>query len=326
MGHWGESRSAPRAQGDPPPLRISRRTLLALSCAGVVSACGGGHGERATPGEPTASQPTPGELYYGAAVPSGGLAKLESDIDSRLSCHRTYFVAGQEHRLFVQARGDLRHGRLPLVSIKPPTSWARTATHTAWLDSLVEPLSDLSGPVYLIIHHEPENDAAAYGTAGDFVTMQRAALARAALAGTNVTVVPVLSSWSFDDSASRRPEEWNVEEAPVYGVDLYNPWSPTNGAEWISFSDRLALSVPTAAGRPIVVGEYGCRSDPAQPGRAAEWLVDAFSDALSEGVVAMAYFDSYRNTPDETWELDAETLPVFARLMQSDQVARLRIA
>jgi hypothetical protein len=40
----------------------------------------------------------------------------------------------------------------------------------------------------------------------------------------------------------------------------------------------------------------------------------------------MAYFDSYRNTPDETWELDAETLPVFARLMRGTQVARLRIA
>ena len=179
--------------------------------------------------------------------------------------------------------------------------------------------------MYLIIHHEPENDARSYGSAADFVAMQRAALSRAARAGTNVTVVPVLSSWSFDTTAARQPAEWNVAEAPVYGVDLYNPWSPTNGATWTSFADRLALSLPTAGGRPILIGEYGCRSDPSTPGRAASWLVSAFYDALRADVVAMAYFDSYRDSGDATWELDAETLPVFARLMRQRHVEHLHI-
>jgi hypothetical protein len=302
---------------------ITRRTLLAVTAAGVVAACSGRPDQHR---QHTASSLRGRRLYYGAAVPTENLHALEQAVGERLSCHRTYFVAGQEGALIAQARTDIGLGRLPLVSIKPPGSWARTATDLAWLDSLVEPLSEISGPVYLIIHHEPENDTRSHGTAADFVAMQRAALSRAAQAGTNVTVVPVLSSWSFDTTAARQPAEWNVADAPVYGVDLYNPWSPTNGATWTSFADRLALSLPTAGGRPILIGEYGCRTDPSTPGRAASWLVSAFYDALRADVVAMAYFDSYRDSGDATWELDAETLPVFARLMRQRHVEHVHIA
>ncbi len=320
MGHVDDRPPTPRASKALETVKISRRTLLALTGGGLLAACGAGaHRAHTTTGLQGR------RLYYGAAVPPHGLYPLERAVGTRLSCHRTYFVAGQEGALSAQARTDVRLGRVPLVSIKPPGSWAATAVNTAWLDSLVEPLSAVSGPVYLIIHHEPENDAGRYGTAADFVAMQRAALQRAAQAGTNVTVVPVLSSWSFDVNAARSPEQWNVEEAPVYGVDLYNPWSPTNGAAWVSFADRLALSLPTAGDRPILIGEYGCHTDPSMPGRAADWMVEAFNDALRAGVVAMAYFDSYRNA-DQSWELDAETLPVFVRLMHDQHVGHLHIA
>jgi hypothetical protein len=322
MGHWSARRPEPHGSIAPHSATVTRRTLLAATCAGVLAACSGQSRH-----QHTATDLRGRRMYYGAAVPPERLAGLERAIGERLSCHRTYFVAGQENALVAQARNDVALGRVPLVSIKPPAGWAETAGNTAWLDSLARPLSQVPGPVYLIIHHEPENDAASYGTAGDFVAMQRAALHRAAKAGTNISVVPVLSTWSFDNSnLARQPEEWNVPEAPIYGVDLYNPWSPTNGAPWVSFQDRLALSLPTAAGRPILIGEYGCRTDPSQPGRAAEWLTAAFGHALAAKVEAMAYFDSYRNSSDASWELDAETLPVFARLMQQRHVAHLHIA
>ena len=45
--------------------------------------------------------------------------------------------------------------------------------------------------------------------------------------------------------------------------------------------------------------------------------------ALGDGVVAMSYFNSYRNSPDGSWELDAETYPVFAELVAGPGVARI---
>lgn len=299
-----------------PPSALTRRTFLTIAGLGAASACAGG------PLGPPSPSPA-GKLYYGAATPPDRLAAFEDQLGSVLSCHRSYFQAGQEDLLAARCRADVRAGRAPLVSIKPRGSWAETARDDAWLDRLVEPLSDVTGPVFLVIHHEPEDDAARFGSPADYVAMQRAALARAARAGSNVTVVPVLSSWSFDERASRSPAEWNVEDAPVYGFDLYNPWSPTNSKDWVSFSDQLAVSAREAGGRPLVVGEYGCRSDPSQPGRAAEWMVSAFNSALEADIVAMAYFNSDRNTRDETWELDHETLPVFAHLLRDHHVTRV---
>ena len=35
------------------------------------------------------------------------------------------------------------------------------------------------------------------------------------------------------------PAAWLVPEASVIGLDVYNPWSPTNGKEWRSFGSKL---------------------------------------------------------------------------------------
>jgi len=119
------------------------------------------------------------------------------------------------------------------------------------------------------------------------------------------------------------PSSWNVPDAAVYGLDLYNPFSPSNGAAWTPLADKLSLAAGEAAGRPLVIGEYGCRSDPAQPGRAAQWMRDAFETALDAGVVAMSYFHSELNSPDGTWELDDETFPVFSELLSRAEVAQI---
>ncbi|HSS67651.1 MAG TPA: twin-arginine translocation signal domain-containing protein [Nocardioidaceae bacterium] len=293
---------------------ISRRAFLALAAAGAAAtACSSG------PHYPTYAFPKQA-LYYGAATPPDRLARFEAHLGSQLSCYRSFFLGSDVGRLHQRVVGDLAAGRMPIASIKPPGPWAATARNRPWIDSLVGPLSDVGAQVFLCVHHEPENDAANYGTPADYIAMQDAVLA-AASTTPNVVVVPILGSWSFDERSKRRPSEWNVRSAGVYGLDIYNPWSPTNGKEWIAFADKLALGEDEADGRPMLIGEYGCRSDAAQPGRAATWLGDAFDAALDAGVVAMAYFNSDRNSPDGSWELDSETLPEFARLMKGPDVA-----
>jgi hypothetical protein len=292
---------------------LTRRTFLALVAASAAAACSSG------PDVPSYLFPK-NALYFGASTPPDKLAPFEAQLGSRLSCYRSYFEDSEVGSLHRQVVNDLAGGRMPVTSIKPPGSWAATAMNREWIDNLVGPLGDLDDQVFLSVHHEPENDAAGYGTAADYVAMQDAVLG-AASSTSNVVVVPILGTWSFDERSERLPSEWNVHGAGVYGLDLYNPWSPTNGKDWVSFADKLAQATQEADGRPMLIGEYGCRSDPAQPGRAAQWLTDAFDTALGAGVVAMAYFNSSRNSPDGTWELDGETLPVFADLLAGPNVA-----
>lgn len=338
-GLTGTERGA-RSAGD--PLRMTRRSMLAALGLSAVAACSG-NGTSASPSptsssptsattttprstastSPTPSIPPAGTLYYGAFTPPYKLAEFEAQIGTEVSCYRSFFKAEQTPELIERANLDVAQGRVPLLSIKPPKPWAALARDNAFLDGLVEPLSELDGPVYLTINHEPENDAHHFGTSSDYVDLQNAAIARAALAGGKVTIVPILSSWSFDERAQRTPSDWNVEAAEVYGLDLYNFWSVDNGVPWVSFADKLLLAEKDAGERPMIVGEYGCRSDPARPGRAAKWMRDAFDTAMAEGVIAMAYFDSAQGAVHGTWELDAETLPVFAEISKSDDVARI---
>ena len=74
-------------------------------------------------------------------------------------------------------------------------------------------------------------------------------------------------------------------------------------------------------GYPTVVGEYGVRTDPSAPGQAAQWMRDTYDFAWSNGFAGISYFDSGQNSPDGTWALDDERLPVFRELAARPETA-----
>ncbi|HSS68127.1 MAG TPA: hypothetical protein VLK34_06210 [Nocardioidaceae bacterium] len=307
--------------------QIGRRGFLTLAGASVLAACSGSKPTTPVPSvTPTDLSPTEfptDRVFYGSSSPVAKLRGLEESIGEPLPCYRSFFDSGEPGALHARVSNDAVEGRLSIASIKPPGPWADAAGDSGWIETVLGPLGDIGVPMFLAVHHEPEGEAKAYGTPADFRLLQLSVMKAASTLAPTATIVPILGSWSFDTRTSREPAEWNVPEATVYGVDIYNPWSPTNGKQWIPFGDKLALAHDQAAGRPMLVGEYGCRSDPAQPGRAASWMRDAFTDALASDVVAMAYFNSDRNSPDGTWELDAETFPVFRDLLHAPEVKRL---
>lgn len=311
---------------DPHRARLGRRDFLSLAGLGALSLGTLGLASACADDRPASTAATPNpqaRLYYGASTPRDNLQPFEQQLGTTLPCYRSYFGAGEEAALVAGAAADLEAGRLPITSIKPSQPWAAAADDIGWIEGLVGPLGDLDHELYLCVHHEPENDSDAFGGPDDYRRLQRSLIARAAALAPRLTVVPILSTWSFDERSNRLPTAWNVPDAAVYGVDLYNPWSPTNGKAWVPFADKLGLARSAAFGRPLVVGEYGCRTDPRRPGRAATWMRDAFDVAVADGVVAMSYFNSHHNSPDGTWELDAERMPVFAELMASPEVARI---
>lgn len=272
------------------------------------------------PGDPGA-----GRLYYGASLPTD-LSTWESQLPAHLAVHRTYHQYWQLDLMTRRAKDDLANSRLPHVSIKPPDTWRRVADGYSdqWIRDMGDRLAGVGGPVFLTVHHEPENDAhrPGYHHRG-FADMTTRIIDIVGSRAPQVTVVPVLMGWSFDPRSDVDPAAWNVPAAAVYGVDVYNPWSPTNGKSWVTFAERLQAIKPYAQGRPIAIGEYGCRTDPQNPGRAADWMRDAFQYALANNVISMSYFNSGRNSPDGSWALDTERGRVFSASLSSDYVARV---
>ena len=276
------------------------------------------------------AQLPPGNLYFGASLPyNRSLDAWEQDLGTTLALNRTYFhpERNDSANLVRRCRDDVSRGRLPHVSTKAPTTWRGVADGEVddWLTSMLRPLGELGGGVIFTLHHEPENDAGGPGMLPvDYVAMQRRAIALAADLAPDVTVVPVLGHWTFDpvrDDAD--PVAWIVPEAAVMGLDIYNPWSPTNGRPWRSFGSKADEALAWLGDTPIAIGEYGCRDDPDNPGLAAEWLRDAAQYAREHNIVSMSYFNSHMNAPDGTWELRGSAEDAFAELLASDWVARL---
>ena len=108
----------------------------------------------------------------------------------------------------------------------------------------------------------------------------------------------------------------------MFGIDIYNPFSATQPT-WVPFETKLSRARKLAGSRPIAVGEYGCRADPADPERATQWMRDAFSVARDGGVVSMSYFHSGVNSPDGPWHLDGGRGDVFRNRLSAPAVSRL---
>jgi hypothetical protein len=329
-------------------MAIARRDLLGIGAAAALtmaaSACRAGTGQDDSAHRPPApgasphavatsrivGQPAPGVLYFGASVPYyRSLETWEQELGAVLGVNRSYFTPDENEtaQLVSRCRDDVAHGRLPHVSVKPPASWREVAagSHDDWLTGMFAPLAEEGMPIIFTLNHEPENDVGGPGMQPpDFVAMQRRTIRLAAEVAPLVLVVPVLQGWRFDPLRSDTdPSDWIVPDAPVAGVDVYNPWSPTNGDEWRSLGSRLDEVRGWLGDTPLVIGEYGCREDPRNPGLAAEWLRDAAEYARTHNVVAMSYYNSGRHEPGGSWELTGETEAAFAELLASEWVARL---
>lgn len=275
-------------------------------------------GSAATPGQVTdsinharfAGDPSIGRMYYGACVMYGlSIDDLEREIRGNLTVRRSYYLADEVSSLISRVVEDHAAHRFPCVSTKLPGTWADVAAgkYDSWLTDLLTRLHGTGAPVMLSLHHEPEDDAGPPGMLpSDWVAMHEHAIVLARSYAPNTTITPILMVWTFDPQSGRDPNAWLVPTASIFGVDVYNDWSVDNGLPWLTFEERLAKALPYTDDKPIIVAEYGCRTDPSQPGRAAEWMRHAYHFSRHHNVFAMSYYDSALHCKWGSYELDHE--------------------
>ena len=116
---------------------------------------------------------------------------------------------------------------------------------------------------------------------------------------TNIALVGIPNGWDFIN-ANPHPKVWNMplgSGVDIIGFDNYTVWSPTSGNQWLSASTVLSPAVTIAGwGYPTVAGEYRLRNDRAAPGRAAQWMSDAYDYAVAHDIAGLAYFNSGLNS------------------------------
>jgi hypothetical protein len=270
----------------------------------------------------------PGVVRWGAAI--GGNsdpARHESVAGTNLGLRRTFFSWSQRTGSLVNtARADLAAGRLPWVSVKPP-SWADMGrgTYDAQIDEMLRALDSLGGPVWLTVHHEPEGGGGSKvaddpaGPAAWRAMQQRVRLRLDALRVDNVAFAPILMAWTFNPLSGRNPADWWVDGVWDFaGIDHYmdkesapTVWSST----WIRVNSFYA-----GKGLKVALGEWGNVGVDAV---AAAEMTDFYQRALASGstpgvaqVIGMSYFDSNLNSPKTGgWELKGQPLDRFRQIM-----------
>jgi hypothetical protein len=142
----------------------------------------------------------------------------------------------------------------------------------------------------------------------------------------NIALVGILNGSSFllpgrDPEAYAMPVGTGVD---IMGFDSYNHWSPVNGRPWTPVSTVFSPAMTIQSwGYPVLVGEYGVRTDPSDPGRAADWLDDAYRFAVTNELVGLSYFNSSQNSPGGSWALDGERLDQFASNLDRPETTRI---
>ncbi|MGH3472836.1 MAG: hypothetical protein ACRDPG_12450 [Nocardioidaceae bacterium] len=317
-------------------MTISRRALLTTSAVGLAGVALTNPAEALSRGPaPLISRPRArfpgdpgrGHLYYGSSLPSGrSLPAWESRLGCHLGVHHNYFRPQNIDGIVRHAHQDVVNHRLPHISITPPGSWRSMASgrYDGWINHVLHRLAHIGRPVFVTVNPEPESDTGPGCTPTDFIEMQnRLILKNAAIRGSHVTIVPVLMAWSFNPHSGRHINHWYPQRAKLIGVDVYNPWGPHNGGQWRSLAQLMPSVLKKAGSKPIVIAEYGCRTNPAHPALAVKWMTDAYNFAVRHNVVSMGYFNSNVSSPDGTWMLDRVRGPVFRELLRT-KTARIR--
>lgn len=269
--------------------------------------------------------PPQGQALLGSA--SGNAAQdprpREALFGRTLAIHRTYWRGDQVERAVEWAARDIAAGRLPWISFKAPHdpgtstpyTWTQMAAGAgdAWAVDLAERLAELDGPVWVAVHHEPENDS---GSLPAWTQMQRR-LSPIFRAKPNIAYTVILMGYPQFRKADPDPQLaidalWpGAQFVDVTGFDPYN-WYGTLDAsgrpvttftELDEYYQPISQWAESVGGARWAISETGLTDVAAE--RDADWIIRAFDDMKARGGIAMAYWDNeFLANPANTFALD----------------------
>lgn len=280
---------------------------------------------------PFPAKPAAGSVYWGSSVTNNGdPAVFEAATGEVLAVRRTFYQWRHRSGSMVEAAAaDVVAGRLPWVSVKTP-SWMSMASggHDSEIDEMLIGLDAIDGPVWLTIHHEPEgggedgNNPDDEGGPVAHLAMNRRVRDRMTTLGTdNISLAPILMSWTFLPESGRNPDDW--WEPGIYdflGIDHYQREESSLLTDGWWNVRRWAAENRT----DVAVAEWALDGSDEKAGeRIREWFDAAVaSDADGRGARVLA-LTAYDSTGDGGRRLDGDALRVFEELMSDPRVAQI---
>jgi hypothetical protein len=287
---------------------------------------------------------------YGKGFSSASREAVLTDAEARLG--RKFDIDHQFYRWGdalpnAYLRWTAAQGRYPFISLiavdrgGKPVQWADIASgkQDHYLSKVAKGIKQWGRSAYFSFHHEPEHEICPdnnpincdrtkfNGTTEDYQAAWRHIVGLFRAAGvTNLSYV-----WITTGSRFTNPKDYRYGPNLYPGSDVidwiasdpYNFPAARGGvvdySRWKSLGQLIGpwyrWSIKT--GKPLMLGEFGCRTDPSMPDRRAQWFAQAERELQTDfpQIKAVDYYDnSPRDEPGNDWRLftsDTAGLAVF---------------
>lgn len=262
-----------------------------------------------------AGDPGFGKIWYGESNSGGSPSGRVSQLGKPIHLFRCYANPTQSvnpNNVIAIANTHVSNNRLPILSAKSPNNdWEAVAngSQDAWLDAILLGLANLNSPIWFSLHHEPTDEVnGTTRTRDTWIAMHERIKARVPT-GALLAICPITAP--FEPTS---PLDWySPLSCDIVGIDGYNHWYPAPYPSTLSYRNWRepsqvfgnTLSMAAWLNKPIAICEYGVRTNYNIPGKASNWMQDAFDYLLSNNVVGMSYFDSDQNVNDSLPEQEA---------------------
>ena len=279
---------------------------------------------------------TPSQAYPSTLIPSQGaylgswvqprgdegeraaLQRVESQIGRKFDIYHTYSKWNMAIPS-AMSKWAAQNGTIPMINWSAqrtnggfvPWSSIANGEQDAWIGERADAFQTFAYPVYLVFHHEPEDDQGAFGSPADYAAAFRRVVDIFNAHGvTNVAFVFNLVAYTFAPSAGLEADAFYPGDSyvDIVGADGYN-WAPGRpGSSWTPFSQvfQNAYNFALAHGKPLMAVEYGVQEDPIDPSRKAQWFADALATIKSwPQFKGLIYFDANK---DYSWITDSSAI------------------
>jgi beta-mannanase len=217
-----------------------------------------------------------------------------------------------------EERALAAEGRMLLINWKSPGSWPAVAdgSQDAQITATATRLKAFGRKMFLVFHHEPENDIPGVGQPADYARAFR----RVVDTFRSVGADNVIFVWNMMGYVDGHGDIYPT----LYPGDQYVDWIAYDPYNWYgcrsgskprsfaeitrSFYDWTAAHAP---GKPLMLAEYGLQEQPAGSPSKAEWFRDQLTQLKTTRtrIKALVYFNSLHNCD---WRITSSSSSVAA--------------
>ena len=292
-----------------PALGLMLVLALVLTMSGPLPSSDAAPARLSNGGTVTARGIPSSGAYFGAAY--GGNAPVSAweqrRLGRRLGVHRTYWGGNGIASAIRTAKADAA-SPVAVAELQGPVLLGGNGLRRGdgWARGLARQIRGVRGPVWVAIHHEPENDG---GNIEQWKAMQKrlAPIMRSTAPNLGYTIILMGYHQFYGAARYRMSNIWPDTKIDVAGFDIYEKYGVRGDRTFKNFYRKYFLPLQAWSRRTGVrwgIAETGYSHAAAR--KQPRWMRKVYTQMVNQGGIAFSYFNTNLNSKAD-WRLRIAT-------------------